>query len=213
MGEYRGKSNLGKVIQKMSSLKGPRVKTVRRLGLNVYNLPKANKGMKKGAARSDKKLSTYGAQLLEKQRLRAYYQVPENQMVAYFSKARKAKEQTGHALIKQLEIRLDNLVYRAGFASSVRQARQMVVHGHILVNGKKVDRPSFRVEVGDEIALREKSRSNEMWKENFLSTGMNPYPYLSKDENNFSVKLVKMPEIDEIPIEIQDVLVVEYYSH
>ena len=204
---------LGKVIQKMSSLKGARVKIVRRLGLNVFNLPKANKGMKKGAARSDKKLSTYGEQLLEKQRLRAYYQVPENQLKAYFDKARKSKEQTGHALVKLLETRLDNMVYRAGFASSIRQARQMVVHGHILVNGKKVDRPSFQVQVGDELTLKEKSRSNDMFKDNFAVGGNSPYPYISKDENKFSAKLVKMPEREEVPIEIQDVFVVEYYSH
>ncbi len=195
----------------MSSLYGPRVKIVRRLGLNVFNLPKANKGMKKGAARSDKKLSNYGGQLLEKQRLRAYYQVPENQIARYFEKARKSKDQTGHALIKLLETRLDNLVYRAGFASSIRQARQMVVHGHILVNGKKVDRPSYQVLVGDEISLREKSRSNDIFKDNFA--GASAYPYIVKDENKFSAKLVKMPEREEIPIEIEDVLVVEYYSH
>ena len=196
----------------MSSFYGPRVKVVRRLGLNVFNLPKANKGMKKGAARSDKKLSNYGEQLLEKQRLRAYYQVPENQMLRYFDKARKSKEQTGHALLKLLETRLDNLVYRAGFASSIRQARQMVVHGHILVNGHKVDRPSYEVLIGDELSLREKSRSNEMFIDNFAGEA-SPYPYIVKDENKFSAKLVKAPEREEIPVEIQDVLVVEYYSH
>lgn len=196
----------------MSSFYGPRVKVVRRLGLNVFNLPKANKGMKKGAARSDKKLSNYGEQLLEKQRLRAYYHVPENQMLRYFDKARKSKEQTGHALLKLLETRLDNLVYRAGFASSIRQARQMVVHGHILVNGHKVDRPSYEVLIGDELSLREKSRSNEMFKDNFAGEA-SPYPYIVKDENKFSAKLVKAPEREEIPVEIQDVLVVEYYSH
>ncbi len=197
----------------MSTFYGPRVKLVRRLGLNVFNLPKANKGIKKGAARSDKKLSNYGEQLLEKQKLRAYYQVPENQMLRYFTKARKSKDQTGHALVKLLETRLDNMVYRAGFASSIRQARQMVVHGHILVNGKKVDRPSYQIMVGDEIELREKSRKNEMFKENFASHAQNPYPYISTDQNKFSAKLVKMPEREEIPVEIQDVFVVEFYSN
>ena len=104
------------------------------------------------------------------------------------------------------------MVYRAGFASSIRQARQMVVHGHIHVNGHKIDRPSYQIEVGDEISLREKSRSNEMFKENFAGQA-SPYPYITKDENKFSAKLVKSPERDEIPVEIQDVLVVEYYSH
>ncbi|MDO5716322.1 MAG: 30S ribosomal protein S4 [Tissierellia bacterium] len=197
----------------MSSLYGPRVKIVRRLGLNVFNLPKANKGMKKGASRADKKLSNYGEQLLEKQRLRAYYQIPENQMLRYFDKARKSKDQTGHALLKLLETRLDNLVYRAGFASSIRQARQMVVHGHIRVNNKKVDRPSFQVEVGDVLSLRDKSRQNEMFKDNFQSIAASPYPYMERDAEKFSAKLIKMPEREEIPVEIQDVYVVEYYSH
>lgn len=196
----------------MSSLYGPRVKLVRRLGLNVFNLPKANKGMKKGASRADRKLSNYGEQLLEKQRLRAYYQIPENQMRTAFGKARKSQDQTGHALLKILETRLDNLVYRAGFASSIRQARQMVVHGHIRVNGKKVDRPSYAVNVGDVLSLRERSRQIELFKENFQSAS-SPYPYVERDADKFTAKLVKMPEREEIPVEIQDVYVVEYYSH
>ena len=114
----------------------------------------------RGTSRADKKLSDYGIQLLEKQRLRAYYGVMEKQFANYFEKASKSKELTGHALINLLECRLDNLVYRLGFANSIRQARQMVVHGHILVNGKKVDIPSFNVSVGDEIKLREKSQKN-----------------------------------------------------
>ena len=85
----------------------------------------------------------------------------EKQFANYFEKASKSKELTGFALIKLLECRLDNLVYRLGFANSIRQARQMVVHGHILVNGKKVDIPSFNVSVGDEIKLREKSQKNK----------------------------------------------------
>ncbi|WP_144266701.1 30S ribosomal protein S4, partial [Clostridioides difficile] len=125
-------------------------------------------------------------QLLEKQRLRAYYGVMEKQFANYFEKASKSRELTGHALINLLECRLDNLVYRLGFANSIRQARQMVVHGHFLVNGKKVDIPSFNVSVGDEIKLREKSQKNVMFKENFESNILNVLPYLSKDEANFS---------------------------
>ena len=122
------------------------------------------------------------------------------------------KELTGHALINLLECRLDNLVYRLGFANSIRQARQMVVHGHILVNGKKVDIPSFNVSVGDEIKLREKSQKNVMFKENFESNILNVLPYLSKNEANFSGVLERLPERSEVPIEINEVLVVEYYS-
>ena len=149
----------------MAKMMGPRFKQCRRLGLNVCGHPKAMNRATKGTARNDKKLSDYGTQLLEKQRLRAYYGVMEKQFANYFEKASKSRELTGHALINLLECRLDNLVYRLGFANSIRQARQMVVHGHILVNGKKVDIPSFNVSVGDEIKLREKSQKNVMFKE------------------------------------------------
>lgn len=130
----------------------------------------------------------------------------------YVVKAKKSGEQTGHALVKILETRLDNLVYRLGFASSIRQARQMVVHGHILVNGNKVDIPSYIVQVGNTISLREKSKDVEIFKENFNNFFLNSYPYLSKDEDNMSGSLIKYPERNEIPIEIDDQLVVEYYS-
>lgn len=196
----------------MAKMIGPRFKQCRRLGLNVCGHPKAMKRAAKGSARNDKKLSDYGTQLLEKQRLRAYYGVMEKQFANYFEKASKSKELTGFALIKLLECRLDNLVYRLGFANSIRQARQMVVHGHILVNGKKVDIPSFNVSVGDEIKLREKSQKNPMFKENFQSNILNVLPYISKNEADFSGTLLRYPERNEVPIEINEVLVVEYYS-
>lgn len=198
-----------KILAKMM---GPRFKQSRRLGLNVCGHPKAMERATKGTSRADKKLSEYGMQLLEKQRLRAYYGVMEKQFAKYVRVAKKSQDQTGHALIKILETRLDNLVYRLGFASSIRQARQMVVHGHFLVNGKKVDIPSYLVEIGDTIELREKSRSIELFTENFNSFFLNQYPYLTKDVNNMSGTLIKHPERNEVPIEIDDQLVVEYYS-
>ena len=196
----------------MAKMMGPRFKQARRLGLNVSGHPKAMDRAVKGTSRADKKLSEYGKQLLEKQRLRAYYGVMEKQFVGYVVKAKKSSDQTGHALIKILETRLDNLVYRMGFASSIRQARQMVVHRHFLVNGKKVDIPSYLIQVGDVISLKEKSRSIELFKENFENAFLNSYPYISKDESNFSGTLIKMPEREEIPIIIDDQLVVEFYS-
>ncbi len=136
----------------------------------------------------------------------------EKQFIRYVKEAKKSQDQTGYALIKILESRLDNLVYRLGFASSIKQARQMVVHGHIRVNGQKVDIPSYRVNIGDEISLKESSRNVELFKDNFLSSFPNRYPYLEKDDISFSGKLIRFPERDEIPIEIDDQLVVEYYS-
>lgn len=196
----------------MAKMRTPRFKLCRRLGLNVNGHPNAMKRAKNGSARNAKKLSAYGTQLLEKQRLRAYYGVMEKQFSTYVKKALKDKEQTGYSLIKRLECRLDNVVYRLGFSSSIAQARQMVVHGHFLVNGSKVNIPSFNVSIGDIIALREKSQKNNMFKDNFLSNIINTYPYLSKNETEFSGTLLRYPSRDEIPIQINDSLIVEFYS-
>ena len=196
----------------MARMREPRFKLCRRLGLNVSGHPKAMKRANNGSARNAKKLSAYGLQLLEKQRLRAYYGVMEKQFASYVRKALKDKEPTGYALIKRLECRLDNLVYRLGFSSSIAQARQMVVHGHVLVNDKKVDIPSFEVNIGDIISLKEKSRSNDLFRDTFLSNTLNTYPYLAKDQDNFSGTLIRYPLREEVPIEINDSLIVEFYS-
>lgn len=196
----------------MAKMMGPRFKQCRRLGLNVCGHPKAMDRATRGTSRADKKLSPYGMQLLEKQRLKAYYGVLEKQFSNYVKKAMKSGEATGTALVQLLECRLDNLVYRLGLTSSIRQARQMVVHGHILVDGKKVDRPSYGVSVGEVISLREKSQKNTMFKDSFQQNANSQYSYLSKDLENFSGTLTKIPERMEVPIEINDILVVEYYS-
>ena len=195
----------------MARMRGPRFKQCRRLGLNVCGHPKAMKREGNGQARNKRKLSSYGTQLLEKQRLRGYYEVMEKQFRKYVSKALKASDTTGDALVGLLETRLDNLVYRLDFASSIRQARQMVVHGHILVNGKKVDRPSYAITAGDVIALREKSQKNQMFRDNFQG-GKTLLPYLSKDIEKFTGLLERNPAREEVPIQIDDHLVVEYYS-
>lgn len=196
---------------KIAKMMGPRFKQSRRLGLNVCGHPKAMDRANRGTSRADKKLSSYGMQLLEKQRLRAYYGVMENQFKKYVRLAKKSQDQTGEALIKILERRLDNLVYRLGIASSIRQARQMVVHGHIRVNREKVDIPSYLVDIGDTISLKEKSRQVESFKDNFLNSYMN-LAYLERNEEDFSGKLIRLPDREEVPIEIDDQLVVEYYS-
>lgn len=196
----------------MAKMMGPRFKQCRRLGLNVCGHPKAMDRATRGTSRADKKLSPYGLQLLEKQRLRAYYGVLERQFSNYVKKAMKSQGETGTVLVQLLECRLDNLVYRLGIASSIRQARQMVVHGHILVNGNKVDRPSYGVSVGEKISLREKSKKNSMFIDSFQQNANSQYSYLSKDLDDVSGTLTKIPERNEVPIEINDILVVEYYS-
>lgn len=196
----------------MAKMMGPRFKKSRSLGLNVYGHPKAMDRYKPGDSRADRKLSNYGLQLLEKQRLRAYYGVMEKQMRNYAAKAFKSGEHPGEFLLKSLEVRLDNLVYRMGFASSIRQARQMVVHGHFTVDGKKVDIPSFAVSVGSSITLREKSRTTEMFKDNFVNMSASVYPYIEKDAEAFTAKLIRKPRREEIPVQINDHLIVEFYS-
>ena len=196
----------------MARMREPRFKRSRRLGLNVCGHPKAMKRAGNGQSRADKKLSSYGEQLLEKQRLRGYYEVMEKQFVTYVKAAMNSKGQTGQALVTALECRLDNLVYRLGFASSIRQARQMVGHKHFLVNGKSINIPSYAVQVGDTISLKEKSTKVEMFKNNFLDSIGSTLPYLTKQEETFSGTLIRLPEREEVPIQIHDHLVVEYYS-
>ncbi len=196
----------------MARMRGPRFKKCRSLNLNVCGHPKAMNRAGNGQARDSKKLSSYGVQLLEKQRLRAYYEVMEKQFRRYVKKAVKDTDTTGEALVKMLECRLDNLVYRLGFASSIRQARQMVVHGHIRINGSKVDIPSYAVSIDEVISLKEKSRKTEMFNENFTHQSNSNYPYLEKNIEQFSGRLTRRPERSEIPIEIDDHLVVEFYS-
>lgn len=196
----------------MARKRGPRFKESRRLGINIYGHPKAMKRADGSFNRANKKLSNYGRQLLEKQRLRAYYGLMEKKFSRYVDSASREEGVTGDNLIKSLERRLDNLVYRIGFARSIRQARQMVVHGHILVNNEKIDIPSFQIEVGDQITLREKYRKNNLFKENFQEPYLTKLAYLDRDYDNFSAQLSSEIEISEIPIEINDQLVIEYYS-
>ncbi len=193
----------------MHSKRKPRFKTCRRLGLNVVGHPKAMNRYSRGVGRGDRKLSNYGEQLLEKQRLRAYYNIGEKQMSRYAKEAMASQERTNLALIDRLERRLDNLVYRSGIASSIRQARQLVVHGHITVNGHKVDRPSYRVSVGDTLALTEKMASGSMFSEQ-LANSTPTFPALEKKEGG--VVLARRPERAELPIEVNDHLVVEFYA-
>lgn len=192
---------------------GPRFKMCRRLGLNVVGHPKAMNRAVKGTARSDKKLSDYGVRLLEKQRLKAYYGVLEKQFAKYVEDAFKAKNSTtGYELLVKLESRLDNMVYRMGFATSVAAARQMVNHGHMLVNGKKIDIPSYILTPGDVITLREKSRKVTNYVDAMEANRLNTLPYLTVDLENFTGTFTRLPLREEFPIQIDENLIVEYYS-
>lgn len=199
----------------MATRRGPRFKECRRLGVNVCGNPKAMKRLEeasKGRGKvRPKKMSEFGKQLLEKQKVKAYYGLLEKQLLNYFKAASRSKEKTADAFFKTLECRLDNVVYRIGFGNSIRLSRQLVNHGHILVNGNRVDIPSYIVSEGDVITLRERSRSNEIIKDNMANGGF-ALPYIERDAESLSGKLIRVPEREEIPVEIIDQLVVEHYS-
>ena len=196
----------------MATRRGPRFKECRRLGVNVCGHPKAMNRANAPAFKKKHKISEYGLQLIEKQKIKAYYGILEHQLRRYYALALKKEGKTGEELIRMLETRLDNIVYRAGFASSIRMARQMVTHRHFTVNGKKINIPSFEVPVGSEICLVEKDRKNPQFKKCFLELNKAPLEYIQRNEESFSAKLVSYPERKKIPVEINDQLVVEFYS-
>ncbi|MCL2028863.1 MAG: 30S ribosomal protein S4 [Deltaproteobacteria bacterium] len=196
----------------MATHREPRFKLCRRLGINIYGHPKALKRVEGKNTRGGRKTSEYGLQLMEKQKVKAYYGIMERQFLRYVKASQKSSEMTGVALLKALECRLDNLVYRLGFARSIRQARQMVTHRHILVNGARVNIPSYGVKVGDEMVLREASRKNERVVQNFQEMAAFNVPYLEKRPEEFCGRLIRLPERSEIPIEANERLIVEYYS-
>ena len=196
----------------LARMREPRFKQCRRLNLNVCGHPKAMKREGSRQARDLKKLSPYGIQLLEKQRLRGYYEVMEKQFRKYVLAAKRSSALTGEKLIRDLECRLDNLVYRMNFANSIRQARQMVVHGHMLVNGQKVDIPSYAIKSGDVITLKERSRNVPQFKSNLSEQVGFTLPYIKYMPEDHTAILERYPMRDEIPIQINDHLVVEYYA-
>ena len=160
-----------------------------------------------------KKLSEYGLQLREKQKARRYYGVLEGQFHHYFEMAERKAGITGENLLQILESRLENVVYRLGFAMSRPEARQLVVHGHFTVNGKKVNIPSYLVSAGDVIAVQQKSKQSEKFKVVAEANANRPVPaWLEVDRENQSGKVVALPSRDQIDLDIQETLIVELYS-
>ena len=164
-----------------------------------------------GQARQ-RKMSEYGLQLREKQKAKRAYGVLENQFHHYFEEADRQKGITGENLLVLLERRLDDVVYRVGFGASRRMARQLVMHGHILVNGKKVDIPSYSVKVGDVITLRERSKEQAGFKALREGTGVVTPKWLTFDAQNLTGKVEAMPAREDIDCPIEEHLIVELYS-
>lgn len=159
------------------------------------------------------KIVGYGLQLREKQKAKRIYFTQEGQFRNYFEKAARTRGVTGEMLLQQLERRLDNVVYRLGFGVSRRQARQLVRHGHVAVNGRKVNIPSFQVSVGDEIVIRERSRQLqvlELAKE--FSSHQNAPTWLEIDRDNSKGRVLALPKREDIQLPVNEQLIVELYS-
>jgi len=160
-----------------------------------------------------RKLSDYGFQLREKQKVRKMYGILERQFRRYFYEAEKKKGVTGEVLLQIIESRLDNVVYRMGFASNKRSARQLVRHGHILVNNKEVNLPSYATKEGDMISIRESSRDMPLIVESLSKVEHRGIPpWVEVDSGNFTGKFLHTPSRDELQIPIQEQLIVELYS-
>lgn len=199
----------------MSRYTGPSWKISRRLGYSTLETGRelAKRPYAPGQHGNDrrKKPSEYGKQLAEKQKLRNTYGVSERQFQRFFALAKKEDEVTGLAFMRILESRLDNLVYRLGFARTRRGARQLICHGHITVNGKKVDIPSYLCKVGEVISLREKDLQLKLVTD-ALENQTHTVNYVKVDKEKREGCLVRMPEREELTPEINEAQIVEFYN-
>ena len=201
---------------------GPKWKRARRLGFSLLGTGEEFNGhtLKKGDRRDyapgqhgaeKKKLSEYGKQLAEKQKLRDLYGVNERQFRRLFLIARKANKVTGTVFMTILESRLDNLVYRLGFAPTRRAARQLVTHKHIVVNGKTIDIPSYLCNVNDVIGIKDNSKDLVVIKNSLENTTVT-VPYVELDKEKKEGRFVRLPERNELSRDINEALIVEYYN-
>jgi len=198
----------------MAVQKEPILKRCRYLGISPAVIGVSKKeSIRFKNANNRKKISEYGLQLKEKQKLKFIYGVLEKPFEHYFEIASKMEGKTGDNLITVLESRLDSVVYRMGLALTRREARQLVVHSHYTVNCKKVNIPSYRVKVGDVIALREKDRTSEKFKSTVEATKDRLVPvWLDAKKDDFSATVLRMPSAEDIDYEAATHLIVELYS-
>ena len=194
----------------MAVSKDPILKRCRSLGLDP-NWVGVNKTSKRTVRNSNKKMSDYGLQLREKQRAKFIYGVLETQFKNTFNKAVKRKGNTGATFLIMLESRFDNIVYRLGLASTRREARQLIVHRHFLVNGKKVDIPSIELKAGDVITVKAKSTKSPKFAELRETAPVVP-GWLSSDMNKLEGTVLSIPTREEIDVPIDERLIVELYS-
>jgi small subunit ribosomal protein S4 len=159
-----------------------------------------------------RRFSEFKKQLYEKQKIRFNYGLTEQQMRNLFLEAQRSKEPAGEMLLRLLEQRLDNVVFRAGFAPTIPAARQLVVHGHIEVDGRKTDRPSYRIEPGQEVAVREKSKDLERIEDSLAQPSLRPPSYLEINAEKKVGRMTSLPSREDVPVQVDESFVVEYYS-
>lgn len=206
----------------MARYTGPVCRLCRREGLKLYlkgdrcYTDKCSIGRRNSApgqhGQNKKKLTNHGIQLREKQKVKRYYGILEGQFAEYFNIANKMQGVTGTNLLSILEQRFDNVVYRLGFAASRAEARQLVVHGHFTLNGKKADVPSMILKVGDEIAVKEGSRSLPKFKSIIENHKVTVAQWLQVEPDNFTGRIIAIPTKADIELPIEEHLIVEWYS-
>ncbi|MCC8196665.1 MAG: 30S ribosomal protein S4 [Ruminococcus sp.] len=197
----------------MAVNKEPILKKCAALGISPMVMGVGKETKRNPKANVRKKESEYAKQLKEKQKLKFIYGVLEKQFRHIYERAEKMEGQAGANLITLLEERLDNVVFRMGLATTRREARQLVSHGHFNVNGSRVDIPSYRVKVGDVISLRENSKKSEKFKEIAEDTNKRLVPsWLDKDKENLSATVVRVPVKDDLDYEVEEHMIVELYS-
>lgn len=203
----------------MSRYRGPKLRISRRLGklpgLTVKKSKKINRPGKDGNANADtgKKLTEYGVRLEEKQKLKFNYGLTENQLYRYVKEARRRQGVTGLILLQLLEMRLDTICYTLGYAKSISQARQLVSHGHITVNKKRVNIPSFQCRLSDNIGVREKNSSKVLIENNIKNNQVANIPaHLKFDSTKLEAKVLDYCDRDDLALQLDELLVIEHYS-
>ena len=204
----------------MGQYRGPAVKISRREGVNLTETPKVQKYMERRpyppgqhGQRRRRKISDYGVRLREKQKLRFFYNMSEKQFSNLFEEANRREGSTGTVFLQLLESRLDNVVYRLGLGNTRRQSRQFVAHGHILVNGKRVDIPSYRVRPGDEISVAPRSRKNSHIQDNLEARKRGKtLPWLEFDAEGLKGVFKHLPNREDIVVPVNELQVIEFYS-
>ena len=196
---------------------GPRHRLCRRLGECIWGSPKCPSHRRPYAPgqhgqNTRRKLSVYGQQLLDKQKIRTHYGLLERQMRRVFQRAQRMGGVTGTNLLMLLETRIDSTVHRLGFAPTIMAARQLVSHGHILVNGQKVDKPSFQVKPGMTVSVRESSRKMPMIVEGVENPPSAMPPYLERAPQSFEGRMVATPNVETVPFKADTTGVIGFYS-